>query len=248
MEKIVLVEAPKPKPKAKRSLPDYIKGARHVMNRFDIAGYEKAVAYARHALSISPKYVPAHALLGEAYSYWAFRLELNRSESHFGYNHLSYIHAKQAIDMAPELACSHRAMAVSMRRGNQSDPEGRKAEIVTAMDLEPNNPDNLYEHWRAFGYKIDDRSVHRALELNPKLTGALIDYGVVLTEAGRHEEAERFMIQAKVVSPKNTLVFYNLAMIQDRRGFRVEALKTLLLIQEEFEDDYLIQSGLNFLQ
>ncbi|MFH2202279.1 MAG: tetratricopeptide repeat protein [Elusimicrobiota bacterium] len=233
---------PDKKPRQQHKLEDVLCAARKMMRLYDIEGYEKAVAFLRHALDQSPAYAPAHAALAEAFSLWGFRLELNGGSAE-SYYKLAVEHAAKAKQLAPERADSHRAVAVAHRRGAAADPKMRKEAILCALDLEPESADNWYEYWRAFGYSPADAAVKRALELDPSCPGIYIDLGVVLCEGGRLKEAERYLRHALKLVPRNSLVLYNLAMVLDRQGRRDEALKISHLAVQEHPKDPLVLEG-----
>lgn len=229
-----------------RLLIDIMKKARAKMRLFDIEGYVKAVALLRHVINASPLYGPAHAALGEIYSHWGFRLELNGKAAESFYS-LAMRHAKRALDLAPEQSESHRSMAVALRRGEYANDSRRKEEILTALDLDPGLAENWYEYWRAFGYQSTDPTILRAMELDPENPGMYIDFAVVLCGEGRLAEAERHLRQALKLAPRNSLALYNLSMVLDRRNAPKEALAVLRTAEEMHPEDPLVQRGLYLL-
>jgi tetratricopeptide (TPR) repeat protein len=122
--------------------------ARASMRLFDVDGYEEAVPLLREAVEAAPAYAPAYAALAETYSYWGFRREIGGMEAQSLYD-MALENANLALNLAPDLAESHRAMAVALRRGAQADPDRRRAEVTTAMDMAPHDAETLWEHWRA---------------------------------------------------------------------------------------------------
>lgn len=221
--------------------------ARAAMRLFDIEGYEEAVPLLREALELAPDFAPAYAALAETYSYWGFRLEITGFESEHLYA-MAVENANLALSLAPDRAECHRAMAVALRRGASSDPQRRKAEVTTALDLAPDDPETLWEHWRAFGYDPEDPGLRRALELEPGLCGAHIDLGAVYCERGDIEAAVRELTKALKINPRNSLAYYDLAMALDRRGHRAVAKDVLRRIVKMHPDDPLLETGLEFLE
>ncbi len=213
---------------------------------YDIEGYEEAVAYFLQAIAENPADASAHAGLAEAYAYWGFRRELEGAEC-ASYYALAYDAAKTALQRAPEKSETHRAMSAALRRGKHANPDRRKAEILVALDLDPLDAKNWYEHWRAFGYDLSSSSIWRALELDPGLCSAHIDLGAVFTEEGRLDEAVQHLAKAVQLSPRNSLAYYDLAMVLDRLGRRDQAREVLEQAKKMHPDLVLIDEGLKLL-
>ncbi|TBR24757.1 tetratricopeptide repeat protein [bacterium] len=238
-------QAPAPPPsEAAREL---VRRGRAAMRLFDIEGYEQAVPLLREAIEQAPDHAPAYAALAETYSYWGFRREIAGFDSQHLYD-MALENANVALTLAPDLAECHRAMAVALRRGTASDPQRRKAEVTTALDLAPDDPETLWEHWRAFGYEPDDPGLRRALELEPGLCGAHIDLGAVYCERGEIEAAVRELTKALQINPRNSLAYYDLAMSLDRKGHSAVALDILKRIAKMHPGDPLIETGVEFLE
>ncbi len=216
--------------------------ARKLMRLYDFDGYLEAVTAFQHVLEQAPGYAPAFAGLGETYSYWGFRRELNGLEAR-SYYHLAVENAELALDLAPERGESHRAMSVALRRGDRIDAERSKEEVLLALDLDANDAETWCQYWRAFGYNIADTSILRAIELDPTLCGAYNDLAVVLCGCGRFDEAARHLETALRLSPSNSLVQYNLAMVLDRRNQREAALRLLQSALAARPGDALLTSG-----
>lgn len=242
-----------PRPQAKPAAPaaesasELTRRGRAAMRLFDVEGYEQAVALLREAIELAPDHAPAYAALAETYSYWGFRREIAGFDSQHLYD-MALENAGVALSLAPDRAESHRAMAVALRRGAASDPQRRRAEVTTALDLAPDDAETLLEHWRAFGYEPDDPGLKRALELEPGLCGAHIDLGAVYCEQGDIEAAVRELTKALQINPRNSLAYYDLAMALDRRGHRAVARDILNRIAKMHPGDALIETGIEFLE
>ena len=64
----------------------------------------------------------------------------------------------------------------------------------------------------------------KALELDPKSAGALVNLGTLHFNARNWEEAERYYHQALEADPGYSLAHFDLANLYDERGDRVKAL------------------------
>ncbi len=218
---IAAAKAPK-----KLTLKDRLEKANKKKAFFDVDGFVAAIAILREILSESPSYGPAHAAIAECYAYWGFRREIVFLECE-SYYQAAQTHATAAIKLVPELSVSHRAMAIALRRGAGADDIARKEEALIALDLDPNDAENWYEYWRAFGYSSSDPAIQRALELDPALIGAYIDFGAVLCKEGRLQEAASQFRAALQINPDHSLAIYNLAMVLYRIGNPEDALAVL---------------------
>ena len=226
---------------------ELVRVGRQQMRLFDLEGYEAAVVNLIQAIQTDPECSLAHASLAETYSYWGFRRELNGQEC-ISYYGLSLDSAAQALQLAPESAYSHRAMAVALRRGAAKDPQRRKDEISRALNIDSNDAESWHENWRAFGYDPGEPSIHRALELDPLLCAAHIDLGVALCEDGRIKESMDELAIALKLCPRNSLAHYDLAMVLDRHGRTDVAVKLLGRAQTLHPGDPLITSGIMLLK
>lgn len=220
---------------------------RRLRRLFDREGYEEAVACFHEALRAEPDCAAAHAGLSEAYAYWGFLRELH-GEDLEGFYEKSLEHAQRAVSLAPKSAASHRAMAVALRRGDKADPERRKAEALIALELDAEDAENWYESWRAFGYRLSDPALPRALKLDPALFGAYHDMAIVLCEQERHEEALKWIDAALAVNPRHSLARYNRAMILSRHGDADGAAAEMRAAAQDHADNPLIEAGLDFLE
>lgn len=227
---------------------DLVRQGKALLLLFDPEGYEKAVPLFRAAIEADPASAPAYAGLSETYSHWGFRRQIAGQESQTLYD-MAHDCAHMALRLAPELAEAHRAMAVALRRGRRkSDHERRRQEITIALDLDPSDGMTWAESWRANGYRLEDAALARALELAPDLCGLRIDLGAVYCELERYESAVEELTKALKINPKNSLAFYDLAMVLDRKGDRPGAIQVLRKAREFHPGEPLIESGLEFLE
>lgn len=235
-----------PENPADQTVEGLVERGRELMGQFDPEGYEEAVALLREAIVRRPDCAPAYAALAEVYSYWGFRREINGEESASFYD-LSMEYASMALKLAPERADSHRAMAVALRCGPYEDARRRRDEIDVALDLDPDDPENWVEHWRAVGYPLRGEEIRRILNRKPPHLGAIIDIGAVQCERGLLDGAANTLREAIRLHPRNTLAYYNLAMVLDRQGRREQALGILAKVRELKPGDLLIEHAIELL-
>lgn len=226
-------------------LEHYLDGMR-AYRLYDIEGYEEAVVHLMRATDLTPSFGPGWAALAEVYSHWGFRNEISGIDGAPLYK-MSFACAQAALRYAPERSDSHRAMAVALRRGEHAAPVARRAEILTALDLDPKDASNWHEYWRASGYQLPESSIERCLELDPRHCGARIDLGSALYSRGRFQEAAREFVQALQINPRNSLASYNLAMTTGRLGHRAKAVELLRRALKYRPGDALLGDGLKHL-
>jgi TolB-like protein len=168
------------------------------------AGYqEKAVAAFEEAIRLDENYAPPYAGL-------AMALELNLyNDDEWVATHESAVQAAEtAIELAPELAEGHAALGL-MRLGD-------------AIDL----GDTEYNLERA------ERSLRRALELDPSLSIAYNWLASTLRRQGRREEANAVQEQGLLVDPLNPVLTVNLANRLKKSGEPERAEQLLLRLTD----------------
>ncbi len=217
----------------------------------DVPGLEEAVPLLREAIELSPAYAPAYAELSQAYFSWGLRREnsclgFRRDLCALEYQSLydmAYEYAHMALRLAADLPSAHRAMAAALRRGSRADPVRRAQEAKIAADLDPDDPENAVEAWRVRGFDPDDPAVRRALERAPELVDARLDLAAALRERGRFDEALAELHEALRAGPRNLQVYYDVAMVLDRKGLRPKALELLRKAAALSPGDPLIEQG-----
>lgn len=230
---------------------ELIRRGREQRMTFDIPGYEEAVPLLREAIESCPTSAEAYAELSLTYSAWGLR----RESSCTGLRHelrviefqslydLAYDYAELALRLAPELATTHLALAAALRRGAKSDPDRRAREALLAVELDGEDLECLTERWRVQGYDPDDPAVRRAMAGTPPLLPAQLDLAESLAERGRYAEALTELEHALRLHPANVQVYYDIAMLLDRKGFRVKALDLLGRARKMRPEDPLVKQG-----
>lgn len=233
------------------AVADLVRRGREKRLLLDSAGFEEAVPLLREAIELAPADAAAYAELSEVYSYWGFR----REDACLGFHHetrmleyqslydLAYDYAAMALRLAPELGAAHRAMAAALRRGAKADPERRAREAMLAVEFDPGDPEAVCERWRAAGYDPKDPSVHAALEAEPRLIAVRLDLAAALCDRGEYDEALLQLEKAHKTAPSYLQVYYEIAMILDRKGMRAKALELLRRARDLRPSDALIEHG-----
>lgn len=217
----------------------------------DVAGFEEAIPLLREAIELAPADAPAYAELSLTYSHWGFRREnaclgfrreLHMPEFQSLYD-MAYDYAGMALRLAPELGLSHLAMAAALRRGAKADPERRAREATLAVEFDPENPEAACERWRVQGYDPKDPLVRAALEKEPRLIAVRIDLAAAMCERGWYDDAFAELEKAHQAAPTYVQVYYELAMLLDRKGLRPKALELLRKARALSPDDPLLKQG-----
>ncbi|MCX5794563.1 MAG: hypothetical protein NTY77_03595 [Elusimicrobia bacterium] len=200
---------------------------RRQARRFDIQGYQEAVALYLEARDLEPGlWASTTAALAETYALWGFRREISGQEC-ASYYELAYDEAQQALEAAPNLTETHRAMAKALRRGQRADPDRRLAESQQAMKLNAYDAQNCHEFWCASGYQPDAPAIFQAMALDPGFFAAPNDMGVALYAAGRLQDAGFYFEKALKVIPGHPLAVSNWAMLLAESGQEARAQSLL---------------------
>ncbi|MDE2039482.1 MAG: tetratricopeptide repeat protein [Elusimicrobia bacterium] len=219
---------------------------------FDVPGYEEAIPLLREAIELAPTQAPAYAELSLAYSSWGLR----RESACLGFRHetqlpeyqslydLAFDYADMALRLAPDLAASHLAMAAALRSGAKADPARRAREAALALALEPEDPEVVCECWRVKGYDPEDQAVLQTMEKAPWLIQMRLDLAAALCERGRYADALAQLKQALQASPENTHIYYEIAMLLQRKGMRRDAIELLGKAKAMRPNDPLVRQGL----
>lgn len=217
-----------------------------LMLLFDIEGYKEAVPLFLQALERDGANPLIYAALSETYSFWGSRREKNGQEC-LSYYDLSYQSASKALEMGPLLSEAHRAMAISLRAGTRHESTAAKIEALRAYELNAYDGENCCELWRASGYDPEDPLIHKAIALMPSLCAAHIDLAVALCGRNRLDEAAFHLRKAIEINARNSLAYYNLAMVKLRQGALAQAERILKTAAQMHPEDPLVLSGVEWI-
>ncbi|MFC1679541.1 tetratricopeptide repeat protein [Elusimicrobiota bacterium] len=183
-------------------------------------GFKDAIPLFKKAIVLDPKFALAHAALGENYGALAFRrFGLSMKHKHFAGQ--SRVYAQSALDLAPELAEPHRAMAVArfmafiidMKNNKMdSDPAPAQAEAQKALDLNPNDFQSQFVRASFEENPTASPYFKKSLQLNPSYVCALTDMSGMLINEKRHDEAIPYLQRVLRVNPWDSTTLLNLGM------------------------------------
>jgi TolB-like protein/Flp pilus assembly protein TadD len=175
---------------------------------------DKAVAAFEEAIRLDENYAPPYAGLAVA-------LELHYSnDDRVAARESAVRAAKTAIELDPELAEGHAALGL-MQLGD-------------AIDL--GDTENKLEH--------AERSLRRALELDPSLSIAYNWLSSTLLEQGRVEESNAVQEQGMLVDPLNPVMSYNMADRLRKLGEHERAEQLLLRLTYLPDPPWMAYTGL----
>ncbi len=187
------------------------------MIAYDRKQYNKAIEFYNRAIKYDSKYPQLYKNLAKAYR-----------------KNNEYSKALQAIEKA--ISLNSDATVPHMLKGNILYDIGKYKEAVsaykTALKLKPNNPSLLYNLALSF-LKAGDEFA--AIEYLKKAGGldtsgevtfrAYSRLGIIFTEKLQFNHAEQYLLQAKRLRPKNSLIAYNLGIAYLKQKKQDLALK-----------------------
>ena len=197
----------------------YIEG-RGLMDRFDMASVDRAIASFTTATKQDPKYALAYAGLAEAYSLKAIRTGEKQ------YALLANQNAEYAEHLDPSLPKVHSVLgAVYLAAGRKQDAI---TQFQKAMELEPTNaeaPRDLADVYKDMGRSQEAEALYlRSTKARPTDWSGFNSLGLFYYERQRYTEAEAALNQAKSLTPDNSLVRSNLGGLYRMHGKYQEAI------------------------
>jgi serine/threonine protein kinase len=108
------------------------------------------------------------------------------------------------------------------RRAAELEPDLADAHVTLGIE-------RLFWGW---DWEASERELQKALRLNPKLALAHSVYGLVLATCGRHEEAEKYVLDARELDPLSLFVNAGVSWIHFFAGRPAEAAREALKTRE----------------
>lgn len=215
-----------------------IAAAEEALRRYDVEGLSTACRLFAKAVLEPAAATRALAGWAEALAHLSWQRRLRR-EDWEEQSRSALSMAESAVERDGQFADAYRALAATlMLRPDQA--ERRRAAGVRAVELGPKEASNWYERWKAFGSRVDDGAIRRALELDSCHFAALHDLAIALTELGRHEQSVKFLAKAILINPDNPLARYNLAVVLARLGDPAGAERQLGEAAQRWPEDSLV--------
>lgn len=186
-------------------------------------GYEDAINWYKKALEVDEKYAPAYAGLGETYSLWEGWKEQKGEKECGVFYDKSLEYGLKAVELAPNLSHSHRALATiyyALGRYEEAEREAKEA-----VNINPNDAETYFILWKAMGKDPDSEYIKRALDLNPNLLMAHNDLGTAYLAIGKYDNAVYHFRRAVEINPDSALAHNNLGHAWAEIGQIEEAIK-----------------------
>jgi eukaryotic-like serine/threonine-protein kinase len=184
-------------------------------------GLDLAIDKYKQALEIDPHYALAQAQLG-----WAY-LRLYGLHEDGATLALARDNCESAIAIDPDLVEAHLGLAWYFEQTGEREAASR--EMTKALTLDPLDVHTLNYKARFYAdnghYSQAEETFRRILELRPNYWLARSEYGVLLYNEGKYNDALMQFREARVVASKNALVFANIGAVYLQLGKIDEAIQ-----------------------
>ena len=198
-----------PEEKLEKSREHYMKG-REAYVLFTPKDLEEAITEYQKAMDLDKNNALPYAGLGEAYSFLALLEEQNYDKRDSDLYNKSLRYSQKAVELAPALGESHRALASSYRALGKFEEAAKEAE--KAIELNPNDSEAYYVLWTLTGADVNSINIQKALELNPNLSIAHNDLGYIYYTKGKYERATEHLRRAIEINPDLIQAHTNLGL------------------------------------
>jgi Predicted integral membrane protein len=202
----------------------YLRG-RYLRTRPTKERLEQAVGYFRGAIALDPEFADAYSGLAETYVNLANFGYITSIEGFEAAN----IAAQRALALNPRLAEAYTSHGYVLTSRREFD--GAEKAFLRALDLNPNSA--LSHHYYSLLLAELDRT-DEALEQNrdaraidPLLTPAVANYGIILCQRGDLRAAEIELTKALSLEPNYALTLYWLGTVRAANGSYSEAHQLL---------------------
>jgi adenylate cyclase len=201
-------------------------------------GTKEAIRLLESATAKDRSFAKAYALLAECYRHMGHVSDYSSSIAK------AEEAAKRALELSPESAESHAAMA-SVHMALDRFKEARK-ELEEAVRICPNLSDAyrlLAEVTGAFGQLQECEAYYRrAYALDPLSSQVAILLSIVLNYEGRYDEAFQILFRQRELYPNNVMVRDALIGVYMQKGDNAAALKALEEGLKETPDNLMLRS------
>lgn len=186
-------------------------------------GYDLSINWYNKALDADDKYAPAYAGLGEAYAFWGGSKGQNGDNDFEVLYNQSLDYSLKAVELAPNLSHSHRALATSYYALGRFEESEREA--LQAINIDPNDAEAYFIAWKAEGEDPDSEYIKKSLDLNPNLLMAHNDLGTAYLASNNYDKAVYHLTRTAELNPDSALVHNNLGHALEKTGKTEEAIK-----------------------
>ena len=223
------------RPAANREAGEFYLKGRYYWEKRTPESLNKAVDSFLQAIVHDPGYAPAYVGLADCYNLLREYTVMPPSEAY----PRALAAAKKAVELDPQSSEAHAALAFASFYGIW-DVAAADREFRRAIDLNPNN--GIAHHWYATylsclrRYTESLAEIERAQALDPASKSVLADKGMILFDAGRHQEAIALLQQMEAsepdfISPHRYLKCIYLLMA-DYPNYLMEAKKEAVLMHD----------------
>lgn len=173
-------------------------------------GFDRARQHFGEAIALDPKFAEAYAGLAKTYNLISQYTSYPADDAYS----LATSWAQRALELNPDLAEAHGALAFALFYGKRDFTKARLA-FETALNLDPNSAE--LNHWFAlfamhfaeFDQAIE--RIERAQTLDPQSRAIKANKGLILYHAGRPSDAERQLQYLVEGAPGYVAPYYYLA-------------------------------------
>ncbi|MEW6145678.1 MAG: tetratricopeptide repeat protein [Thermodesulfobacteriota bacterium] len=207
----------------KSSAYEYFTQGRNVYLLSTPEGYEASVNWYKKAIAADEKYASAYAGLGESYAFWGGSKGQNGDQDYEVLYNQSLNYSVKAVELAPNLGHSHRALATSYYALGRFEEAEREA--LRAINMDPNDAEAYFIAWKAEGENPESVYIRKALDINPNLLMAHNDLGAAYMASGDYDKAIYHLTRTAELNPDSALVHNNLGHALEKTGKTEDAIK-----------------------
>jgi len=186
-------------------------------------GYDLSINWYNKALEIDSKYAPAYAGLGESYAFRGGSKGQNGDKDYEVFYNRSLDYSLKAVELAPNLSHSHRALATSYYALGRFEEAEREA--LQAINIDPNDAEAYFIAWKAAGEDPGSEYIKKSLDLNPNLLMAHNDLGTAFLSSDNYDKAVYHLTRTAELNPDSALVHNNLGHALEMTGKTEDAIK-----------------------
>lgn len=190
----------------------------------DLKECNAAIAELQQALALDPSFGLAQSYLAE---FRIIRASLQQLEGQDPQPELDQAleAARKAVELAPALSETHRALAQALSSGERRDAEEALKEAVKTTDLSPRDADGYYLMWLNNGASVKDPLLDVIRTCNPNHESMRVLLGYRYLAMKQYDQAVDAFALALLMNPDSAQARSGIGTALARRGELDEALK-----------------------